>query len=86
MHATVVADRPMAKQKPGRPRKNPDMASIRIEAEVNDLAKEAAGIKKESVVAYATRVIRAAAEADILANAERRIAELKGKASKPKPE
>lgn len=54
----------------------PDIATIRVEAYVNDLIREAAAITRESVVAYSTRVLRERAEADILTNAKRRIQEL----------
>lgn len=86
MEAMLVCDRPMAKQKPGRPRKDVEMSTIRVESDVNELVREAAAIARESMVAYTTRVLREKAEADILANAERRIAELKGKTPKSKPE
>lgn len=72
MHAAIVNERPMStpdKPRMGRPKKNPDMATIRIEAEVNELAKQASGIFAESVVAYVTRIVREKAEQDILENA-----------------
>lgn len=58
----------------------PDIATIRVETEVNELVRKAAAISRESMVAFATRILREQAEAVILADAERIVAELKGKA------
>jgi uncharacterized protein (DUF1778 family) len=59
----------------GRPRKDVEAVSMRLEEDAYELARQAAAIHKESIVAYASRVVRERAQADLLEDAKRRIKE-----------
>jgi uncharacterized protein (DUF1778 family) len=65
----------------GRPKKDIEAVSMRLEEDAYELARQAAAIFGESIVVYASRVIRERADADLLESARRRIKE----AEKPSP-
>jgi len=58
----------------GRPKKDVDAVSMRLEEDAYELARQAAAIFKESIVVYASRIVRERAAADLLEDARRRIA------------
>jgi uncharacterized protein (DUF1778 family) len=59
----------------GRPKKDVEAVSMRIEEDAYELARQAAAIFKESIVVYASRIVRERAQADLLEDAKRRILE-----------
>jgi uncharacterized protein (DUF1778 family) len=59
----------------GRPKKDIEAVSMRLETDAYELARQAAAIFGESIVVYASRVIRERADADLLEAARRRIKE-----------
>jgi uncharacterized protein (DUF1778 family) len=59
----------------GRPKKDIEAVSMRLEEDAYELARQAAAIFKESIVVYASRIVRERAQADLLADAKRRIKE-----------
>ena len=80
--ATTGSRWQMAK-KMGRPKERVvSMASIKIEQDAYDEAREAAGITKESAVAYISRVVRERAKADKLENAHKLVEEFGGSTPK----
>lgn len=68
----------------GRPKKDIDAASMRLEKDAYELARQAAAIFGESIVTYASRIVRERAQADLLEDAKRRIKEADKAASKTK--
>jgi uncharacterized protein (DUF1778 family) len=59
----------------GRPKKDIEAVSMRLEEDAYELARQAAAIFKESIVVYASRIVRERAQADLLEDAKRRILE-----------
>ena len=55
----------------GRPAKNVETASMKLEKDAYELARQAASIDGVSIVVWASRVVRDAARAKILENARR---------------
>jgi uncharacterized protein (DUF1778 family) len=59
----------------GRPKKDIEAVSMRLEEDAYELARQAAAIFGESIVVYASRIIRERANADLLESARKRIME-----------
>ena len=59
----------------GRPKKDVETSSMKLEKDAYELARKAAAIYRESIITYASRLVREHASQDLLADAKRQIAE-----------
>ena len=85
MSATVTLSesQPMAKSpKNSEDKKVVEMTGIRVEREVNELLRQGAAIRGETIVGYANRIMREYAESDILEYARKKIEEADRKKGK----
>jgi hypothetical protein len=69
----------------GRPKKEIDATSMRLETDAYELARQAAAIFQESIVVYASRIVRQHAQADLLEDAIRRVKAAEQRAETPTP-
>lgn len=70
---------PTPEKRRGRPPKGVETSSIKIESDVRDLARQAGWLRGETIVEYISRTVREVAEAEILADAHKKVAAAEAK-------
>lgn len=82
MHAMIAGSRSMGRKKTADDDKSVEMTGIRITRKLNELLRQGAAIRGETIAGYANRIMTEYAEADILEYAKQKIEEAAKKQKK----